>query len=166
MPFALGVKSVNASAGAIIVLWDQVSLFEDVPSMRALNYPPHITFAIYDAPEVTKEMAIAAMERATQGRSTIEITFNRIQAFDGPSLILWADPEPEEVLLEMHQKFIPRSALNSVGLITDRGTGCRIARSRRARLPPETQTRFRSRRNFAAEAASSSMLPIASRSSP
>src|SRR5258708_21965497 len=104
MPFALGVKSVNASAGAIIALWDQVSIFEEVPSMRALNYPPHITFAIYDAPEVPKEMAIAAMERAAQGRSTIEITFNRIQAFDGPSLILWADPEPKEVLLEMHQK--------------------------------------------------------------
>jgi hypothetical protein len=103
MPFALGVKCVNASAGAIIVLWDQVSIFEDVPSMRALNYPPHITFAIYDAPEVTKEMAIAAMERAAQGRSTIEITFNR------PGL-RWtvADPvgrpEPEEVLLEMHRK--------------------------------------------------------------
>jgi 2'-5' RNA ligase len=104
MPFALSVKSVNASAGAIMSLWDHVSVFEDSPSMRALDYPPHITFAIYDAPEVSKEIAIAAIENAAQGRRSIEITFNRIRTFDGPSLILWADPEPKEVLLEMHRK--------------------------------------------------------------
>jgi 2'-5' RNA ligase len=104
MPFALGVKSVNASASAIVSLWDRLSAFEDSPSMRALNYPPHITFAICDAPEVTRAMAIAAMERAAQGRTAIEITFNRIRTFDGPSLILWADPEPEEMLLDIHEK--------------------------------------------------------------
>ena len=104
MPFALSVKSVNASAGAIMSLWDHVSVFEDSPSMRALDYPPHITLAIYDAPEVSKEMAIAAIGNAAQGRRSIEITFNRIRTFDGPSLILWADPEPKEVLLEMHRK--------------------------------------------------------------
>jgi 2'-5' RNA ligase len=104
MPFALSVKSVNASAGAIVSLWDQVSVFEDLPSMRALNYPPHITFAIYDAPEVSKEVVIAAIENAAMRHSTIEITFNRIRTFEGPSLILWADPEPKEALLEMHRK--------------------------------------------------------------
>jgi 2'-5' RNA ligase len=103
MPFALGVKSVNASAGAIVSLWDRLSVFEDSPSMRALNYPPHITFAIYDTPEVTRAIAIAAMERTARGRTAIAITFNRIRTFDGPSLILWADPEPREVLLEVHQ---------------------------------------------------------------
>jgi 2'-5' RNA ligase len=110
MPFALGVKSVNASAGAIVSLWDRLSVFEDSPSMRALNYPPHITFAIYDAPEVTGAIAIAAMERAAQGRTAIEITFNRIRTFDGPSLILWADPEPKEMLLDIHPKI--HSAIN------------------------------------------------------
>ena len=62
MPFAVSVKSANATADAILSLWDQVGLFEDSPSMRALNYPPHITFAIYDAPAVTEELAIAAMK--------------------------------------------------------------------------------------------------------
>jgi hypothetical protein len=90
MPFALGLKSVNASAGAIVSLWDRLSVLEDSPSMRALNHPPHITFAIYDAPEVTRVIAIAAMERTARGRTAIAITFNRIRTFDGPSLILWA----------------------------------------------------------------------------
>jgi len=103
MPLAVSLKSDNASAGAILSLWDQVSIFEDFPSMRLLNYPPHITFAIYDALEVTEEMTIAAMENAARGRSAIEITFNRIRAFDGPSPILWADPEPKEALFEMHR---------------------------------------------------------------
>ncbi len=104
MPFALGVKSVNASAGAIVSLWDQVSVFEDSPSMRALNYPPHITFAIYDVPEVTREMAVAAMKGVALGRTTIEITFDRIRTFDGPRLILWAAPEQKEVLFDMHHR--------------------------------------------------------------
>lgn len=104
MPFALGVKSVNATADAIISLWDQVSAFEDSPSMRALNYPPHITFAIYDAPEVTREMAITAIKGMALGRTTIEITFDRIRTFDGPRLILWAAPEQKEVLFDMHHR--------------------------------------------------------------
>ena len=104
MPFAVSVKSVNASADAIIALWDQFSIFEDSPSMRALNYPPHVTLTIYDAPEVTQEMAIAAMESAAGGRTAIEIYFNRIRAFDGPSLVLWADPEPKKLLFDMHRQ--------------------------------------------------------------
>ena len=104
MPFALSVKSVNPTAEAIMSLWDQVSVFEDSPSMRALNYPPHITFAIYDAPEVTRAIAIAVVNGVSFGRTTIEITFDRIRTFDGPRLILWAAPERKQVLFDMHRR--------------------------------------------------------------
>ena len=59
MAFALSLSSSNASAAAITALWGQASVFEDQPSMRALNYRPHITFAVYDAPGVTEELATA-----------------------------------------------------------------------------------------------------------
>jgi 2'-5' RNA ligase len=104
MGFALNLNSSNGSATAITSLWDQVSAFEDKPSMRGLNYPPHVTFAMYDAPVVTEELPIAAMRRTAQGRTPIEIGFNRIRSFPGPSLILWADPEPTETLFEMHRE--------------------------------------------------------------
>jgi 2'-5' RNA ligase len=102
MPFALSVKSRDTTAGAIMSLWDQVGTFEDFPSMRAQGYPPHITFAIYESPNANEQAAIATMERVTRGRPAIELSFNRIRTFDGPPLILWADPEPKDVLREIH----------------------------------------------------------------
>lgn len=104
MPFALSLSSRNASAAAITSLWDQMSAFEDVPSMRTLNYPPHITFAMYDAPGVTEELAIAVMRRIAQGRTAIEIGFDRISHFPGSPLVLWADPDPKQTLFEMHRQ--------------------------------------------------------------
>ena len=103
MAFAVSLSSSNASAAAITSLWDQLSAFEDSPSMRALNYPPHISFAVYDAPEVTGELAAAVMQRMAEGRTPIELSFGRIRHFPGPPLVLWADPEPKQTLLEMHQ---------------------------------------------------------------
>jgi 2'-5' RNA ligase len=102
--FALSLSSSNASAAAITALWDQISVFEDSPSMRALNYPPHVTFAVYDSPEVTEEMAVAAMELMARGRSPNEIGFDHVRSFAGPPLILWADPEPTDALHEMHRQ--------------------------------------------------------------
>ena len=104
MPFALSLKSVNATADAIMSLWDQVSAFEDFPSMRALNYPPHITLAIYDAPGASEQLAIATLAKAARGQAAIELCFGRIRTFDGPPLILWADPEPKTALREIHDQ--------------------------------------------------------------
>lgn len=104
MPLALTIKSGNASAAAITSLWDEAGAFEDWPSMRALGYPPHITLAIYDDASVTEAMALAAMATLAEGQGAIALTFDRLMAFDGPPLILWADPEPKEVLLSMHRR--------------------------------------------------------------
>jgi 2'-5' RNA ligase len=104
MPFALSLKSVDATADAIMSLWDQVSAFEDFPSMRALTYPPHVTFAIYDSPGASEQLAIATLKKAAGGRAAIELCFDRIRTFDGPPLILWADPEPKTALREIHDQ--------------------------------------------------------------
>jgi len=102
--FALSLSSSNASAAAITSLWEQMSAFEDQPSMRALNYPPHITFAVYDTPGVTEELATAVMRQVATAGTAIEIEFNRIGHFPGPPPTLWADPEPKQALLEMHRR--------------------------------------------------------------
>ena len=46
---AIGLKAVNDTARPVRALWAQVGLLEEQPSMQALNYPPHFTFAIYDS---------------------------------------------------------------------------------------------------------------------
>ena len=78
MPFALTVKSHDVTAEAIRSLWDQASAFEDFPSMRALGYPPHITFAIYDSPDASEQLAIATVAKIANGRTALEIGFNSL----------------------------------------------------------------------------------------
>ena len=104
MPFALTVKSLDVTAETIMSLWDQASAFEDFPSMRAQNYPPHITFAIYESPAASEQLAIAIMAKIAEGKTAIELGFDRIRTFDGPPLVLWADPEPKTALREIHDQ--------------------------------------------------------------
>jgi 2'-5' RNA ligase len=104
MPFALTLKSLNPTAAAIASLWDRLSAFEDFPSMRAQDYPPHITFAIYESPAASEQLAIATVAKIADGRAAIELSFDRIRTFDGPPLVLWADPEPKTALREIHDQ--------------------------------------------------------------
>jgi 2'-5' RNA ligase len=102
MGLSLNLRISKASAPAITELWDKVSAFEDAPSMRVLDYPPHVTFAIYDGDAVSERSACDAIERAARGQSELAVAFNRIRFFAGPPLVLWAAPEPEEPLRRMH----------------------------------------------------------------
>ena len=71
--------------------------------MRALEYAPHFTFAIYDTGHASMEMQRTAIERAAVGQTELRLTFNRIRMFAGPPLVLWADPEPHGALMQMHE---------------------------------------------------------------
>jgi 2'-5' RNA ligase len=103
MGFSLNLKSTDASAAAVEALWDQASAYEDAPSMRALGYPPHVTFAIYDGEQVSEGEARRAIERAATGEAQVSITFDRIRSFAGPPLVLWLLPQPREPLERMHR---------------------------------------------------------------
>ena len=46
MGSAVSIAADNGSADVIRDLWHHVSAWEASPSMEALNYPPHFTFAI------------------------------------------------------------------------------------------------------------------------
>ena len=98
MALALNLRINDASAPAVTALWDQASAFEDEASMRALDYAPHFTFAIYDTGEVSDALARSAIERAAAGEAAPGVTFNRIGTFAGPPLVLWAAPEPQQNL--------------------------------------------------------------------
>ncbi|MEJ0076731.1 MAG: 2'-5' RNA ligase family protein [Alphaproteobacteria bacterium] len=102
MGFSLNIKASNSSARALTELWDAVGAFEETPSMRALGYAPHFTFAIYDTDEVSEKTRESAIERAARGGTALRLTFDRIGVFEGPSLVLWADPGSQSSLLRMH----------------------------------------------------------------
>lgn len=102
MALAINIRADNASASEIERLWDQVAAFEDEPSMRALGYRPHFTFAIYDLPEIEEKTAWEAMLRAVDGEALLRIEFRRIRWFIGPPLVLWAGPVADETLTRWH----------------------------------------------------------------
>jgi len=102
MALAINVRADNASASEVERLWDQVAAFEDEPSMRALGYRPHLTFAIYDSPEIEEKTAWEAMRRAVAGEVQLRIEFRRIRWFVGPPLVLWAEPAADETLTRWH----------------------------------------------------------------
>ena len=102
MALAINIRADNDSASEIERLWDQVAAFEDEPSMRALGYRPHLTFAIYDSPEIEKKTVWEAMLCATIGGAQLPIAFRRIRWFVGPPLVLWAEPEASEPLARWH----------------------------------------------------------------
>jgi 2'-5' RNA ligase len=100
MSFAISLKAVNDTAEPIRALWDQVSLLEEAPSMVALNYPPHITLAIYD--DVAPHLLTAALRRGVTEASALRLTFTRLRFFDSDPLVLWADPSPSPALTEAY----------------------------------------------------------------
>ena len=102
MALAINIRAENASAGEVERLWDQVAAFEDEPSMRTLGYSPHLTFAIYDSPEIDENTAWQAMLRAVEDEAQLRIEFRRIRWFIGPRLVLWAEPAADETLTRWH----------------------------------------------------------------
>src|SRR6201999_991614 len=73
MALAINIRADHPSAGEIERLWDHVAAFEDAPSMRALGYRPHLTFAIYD--DIDEHTACEAMRLAATGQTQLRITF-------------------------------------------------------------------------------------------
>jgi hypothetical protein len=47
MPCGISIKCLNDTAFPILRLWHEASSFEVSASMVALNYPPHLTLAVF-----------------------------------------------------------------------------------------------------------------------
>jgi 2'-5' RNA ligase len=99
---AINIRADHASAGEIERLWDQVAAFEVEPSMRALGYRPHFTFAIYDPPAIDEKTAWGAMQAAVVDEPQLRIEFKRIRWFEGSPLVLWVEPTCNEALSRIH----------------------------------------------------------------
>ena len=64
-----------------------------------MNYPPHITLAVYD--DVDRTTLFKAYHRATEQYEALSIQFSAMRYFESPtSLIVWASPQVEDALLK------------------------------------------------------------------
>ncbi len=100
MKCAISLKAVNHTADRIRALWDQVAVYEAVPSMAALNYPPHITLAVYQ--EIDLDLLKVALRKACMETAAVYLSFTSLRFFDGDPIVLWACPSPSPALIQLH----------------------------------------------------------------
>ena len=95
-PLAISLSCQNSTGQKIVNLWDAVAAFEDAPSMAALNCPPYITLAIYD--DIDRDLVERAVGQVFREHATIELCFRHIHVFESQPMVLWAKPEPSDLL--------------------------------------------------------------------
>jgi 2'-5' RNA ligase len=101
MAFAICLKAANDTAEPIRTLWQEAARFEMRPSMASLDYPPHLTLAVYR--DVAPDRLKAVLGDALAGTSALRVTFTRLRFFDDP-LVLWVDPSPSAPLAHLHAR--------------------------------------------------------------
>ena len=101
MPYAVCIKCLNDTAAPILKLWDEASAFEVTASMAELNYPPHLTLAVFpDHPG----RIVNALDEVFATQPKLTIAFDGVGYFDNDLLVLWARPRPNASLMALHQK--------------------------------------------------------------
>jgi hypothetical protein len=78
MAHAICLKAYNSSGDPIRTLWAEFGRFEPTSSMAALNYPPHITLAIYDGVDEFVLCAATAAATTLQPRCILRATESRL----------------------------------------------------------------------------------------
>ncbi len=101
MPHAIVLKCTDNSAGPVLDLWREASRFETSPSMLALNYPPHLTFAVYE--DIAVSSLVAAAQKAFANVPPLSVEFSGISHFPDEMLVLWARPADDRVLRCIHR---------------------------------------------------------------
>lgn len=100
MPYAIVLKCSNASATPVTDLWREASRFETVPSMEALHYPPHLTFAVYQ--DIDVPLLFATAQKAFGNTPPLSVEFSGIGHFPNDMLVLWARPADDHALRRIH----------------------------------------------------------------
>lgn len=101
MPYAISIKCLNETALPIQRLWDEASAFEAKPSMAELDYPPHLTLAVFpDHPG----RIVDGLDEVFAAEPKLTIAFEDVGYFDNDLLVLWARPRPNASLMALHQR--------------------------------------------------------------
>ena len=96
MPIAVTLRARERDAGALLALQDEAAAFAASPSIRELGYGPHVTLAIYDAVAARELCGVAA--HVFHGAVAVELMFEAVRWFEGPSLTLYTAPGPSQAL--------------------------------------------------------------------
>lgn len=102
MAFAISVKATDKAGDRLRKYWTRFSALEPAPSMAALEYPPHITLAVYD--HIAEGRLRDALTTVFQGEGALRLSFHELRYFDDPQLVFWAAPAPSSRLKRLHTR--------------------------------------------------------------
>jgi len=102
MAYAISIKVTGSTAEPILALWDEVSNFESSPSMAPLNYPPHITLAVYD--DIDPDRLTSVVADGFGQQQAFHLRFTHLCYFDARPLVLWAAPLVSPALAAIHSR--------------------------------------------------------------
>ncbi|MDO3435583.1 2'-5' RNA ligase family protein [Rhizobium sp. CBN3] len=140
MPYGISLKCLNDTASPVFKLWDDAAAFEETASMRALNYPPHITLAVYQ--EIAVDRLAEAAERVFRIHPAVALSFAGTGYFENEFLVLWARPNQDERLFQLHAELHREIDPVHCHECYRPGNWCRIARS-----PPKSRRQNRRQRS-------------------
>lgn len=110
MPYAINYRSDNRSSDKIRQLWNECAKLEEHPSMMSMEYPPHLTLAIYD--DISTVELFAGFDAAKECLRKLSIRFESLGYFEAPSgIVLWAAPILPDAVREAHKQI--HSVINS-----------------------------------------------------
>jgi len=102
MAWAINLRSDDTSADSIRSLWRRFAALEKAPSMQNLNYPPHLTLAVYDQ---RPENLFEVFDRVFDGQTRQVVTFNRLGVFrTATALVVYAAPVESDWLQTLHRQ--------------------------------------------------------------
>jgi 2'-5' RNA ligase superfamily len=142
--------------------WAEFTRLEETPSMIALNYPPHVTLAVYDSIPVEQLRHALRCELGTL--PPFRLTFVKLAFFECPQLVFWAAPEPSEPLSRAHAAIHRRLDPMLCRHIIGRAPGRLTARSRRMLASPTSRRPLHEQRRESSHLTLSSIKPTASSS--
>jgi 2'-5' RNA ligase len=102
MPLAVTLRAAESEAAPLLALQDEVAAFAAASAMRELGYWPHVTLAIYEHFPARELRALTG--QLFDGAVAIELVFEAVRWFEGPSLTLYAAPAPSRALEELVRK--------------------------------------------------------------
>ena len=85
MSFALNFVASEASAAPLKTLWMEFGRFEDAPSMFAMDYPPHVTLAVYEA--ISEDSLREALHLKLGILPPLRLSFAKIAFVEKPELV-------------------------------------------------------------------------------
>ncbi len=102
MAFAISIKASGPTGSKISNLWSKFSQHETSPSMADLNYPPHVTLAVYEM--IPESVLSKSLISVFAGSKALRVMFDRICSFETPNCVIWAAPENSTMLSDIHTK--------------------------------------------------------------